>query len=168
MKVHHLNCGTMNMPTAPMVCHVLLVETDNSLVLVDSGFGSHDCLAAGRRTGPTRHLTKPAFLHTETAAHQIEKLGFDRRDVRNFRPPEGPPGVIVCNPPYGERIGEEKDLRGLYRLLGEVFAERCRGWTAYVFTGNPSLAAAVGLTPAEQVPLYNGKIPCRLLKYELS
>jgi putative N6-adenine-specific DNA methylase len=94
-------------------------------------------------------------------------LHFDRRDVRDFRPPEGPPGVIVCNPPYGERIGEEKDLRGLYRLLGEVFAERCRGWTAYVFTGNPSLAAAVGLTPAEQVPLYNGKIPCRLLKYEL-
>ena len=37
MKVHHLNCGTMNMPTAPMVCHVLLIETDNGLVLVDSG-----------------------------------------------------------------------------------------------------------------------------------
>ena len=43
MKVHHLNCGTMQMPTAPMVCHVLLVETDNGLVLVDSGFGTHDC-----------------------------------------------------------------------------------------------------------------------------
>ena len=72
----------------------------------------------------------------------------------------------MCNPPYGERIGEGKELRGLYGLLGEVFA-RCRGWTAYVFTGNPRLAAAIGLTPAGEVPLYNGKIPCRLLKFEL-
>ena len=42
MKVHHLNCGTMNPPaTASVVCHLLLVETDSGLVLVDTGFGSH-------------------------------------------------------------------------------------------------------------------------------
>jgi len=93
-------------------------------------------------------------------------LHFEKRDVRDFRPPDGPPGVILCNPPYGERIGDERDLRGLYRLLGEVFAERCRGWSAHVFTGNPRLASAIGLTPAVQVPLFNGKIPCRLLKFE--
>src|SRR5579875_431737 len=56
-------------------------------------------------------------------------LRFDKRDVRDFQPPPGPPGVIVCNPPYGERIGEEKNLYGLYRLLGDVFARRCAGWT---------------------------------------
>jgi putative N6-adenine-specific DNA methylase len=93
-------------------------------------------------------------------------LRFDKRDVRDFQPPQGPPGVIVCNPPYGERIGEEKNLFSLYRLLGEVFARRCAGWTAYVFTGNPRLAVAIGLTPVAQIPLYNGKIPCRLLKFE--
>jgi putative N6-adenine-specific DNA methylase len=95
-------------------------------------------------------------------------LRFDKRDLRDFQPPPGPPGVIVCNPPYGERLGEEKELRGLYRLLGEMFAQRCAGWTAYVFTGNPRLADAIGLTPAEQVPLYNGKIPCRMLKFVLA
>ncbi len=94
-------------------------------------------------------------------------LRFDKRDVRDFQPPDGPPGVILCNPPYGERIGEEKNLYSLYRLLGEVFAQRCAGWTAFVFTGNPRLANAIGLTPATQIPLYNGKIPCRLLKFEL-
>jgi putative N6-adenine-specific DNA methylase len=93
-------------------------------------------------------------------------LRVDKRDVADFRRPEGPPGVLVCNPPYGERIGEEKQLRGLYRLLGEVFAQRCPGWSAWVFTGNPRLADAIGLAPAEQVPLYNGKIPCRLLRFE--
>jgi glyoxylase-like metal-dependent hydrolase (beta-lactamase superfamily II) len=84
VKVHHLNCGTMNMPTAPMVCHVLLVETENGLVLVDSGFGSHDCLDPAKRVGPTRHVVRPSFDHVETAAHQIERLGFRREDVRHI------------------------------------------------------------------------------------
>jgi putative N6-adenine-specific DNA methylase len=95
-------------------------------------------------------------------------LHFGKRDVRDFQPPPGGPGVIVCNPPYGERIGEERELRGLYRLLGEVFAQRCPGWSAYVFTGNRILAEAIGLEPVRQVPLYNGKIPCRLLQFDLS
>jgi putative N6-adenine-specific DNA methylase len=93
-------------------------------------------------------------------------LRFEKRDMRDFQPPLGPPGVLLCNPPYGERLGEEKQLRGLYRMLGEVLAQRCAGWTVYVFTGNPRLADAIGLTPVERVPLFNGKIPCRLLKFE--
>ncbi len=95
-------------------------------------------------------------------------LRFEKRDVRDFQPPPGPPGVLLCNPPYGERIGAEKQLRGLYRTLGEVLAQRCVGWKAYIFTGNPRLADAIGLTPVERVPLFNGKIPCRLLKFELT
>jgi putative N6-adenine-specific DNA methylase len=94
-------------------------------------------------------------------------LRFDKRDVRDFQPPPGTPGVLLCNPPYGERIGEEKNLFALYRLLGEVFTQRCQGWTAYVFTGNPRLAAAIGLKPDAETPLYNGKIPCRLLQFGL-
>jgi putative N6-adenine-specific DNA methylase len=94
-------------------------------------------------------------------------LRFDRRDVRDFQSPPGPPGVLVCNPPYGERIGEERELVGLYKLLGEVFSQSCAGWTCFVFTGNPRLANAIGLQPAEQIPLYNGKILCRLLRFDL-
>jgi glyoxylase-like metal-dependent hydrolase (beta-lactamase superfamily II) len=84
MKIHHLNCGTMNMPTAPMVCHVLLVETENGLVLIDSGFGSHDVLHPAKRLGPTRHVIRPLFDHRETAVHQIERLGFQPGDVRHI------------------------------------------------------------------------------------
>lgn len=94
-------------------------------------------------------------------------VDFQIKDVRDFRPPEGPPGVILCNPPYGERIGEEKELKPLYRTLGEVFRERCPGWQAYVFTGNAALARQIDIKPAASVPLFNGKIPCRLLKFEL-
>ncbi len=95
-------------------------------------------------------------------------LRIDKRELRDFQPPAGDGGVLLCNPPYGERIGEEKNLFGLYRLLGEVFAQRCRGWTAYVFTGNPRLAASIGLKPEVEIPLYNGKIPCRLLRFVLN
>lgn len=52
MKVHHLNCGTMRVPTAPVVCHVLLIETGNGLVLVDSGYGLDDIADPARRLGP--------------------------------------------------------------------------------------------------------------------
>lgn len=82
MKVHHLNCGTMESPGAAIVCHVLLVETDNGLVLVDSGFGLLDC-ADPTRIGPSRRILRPIFDADETAARQVEQLGFHRDDVRH-------------------------------------------------------------------------------------
>ena len=82
MKVHHLNCGSMDSPGADVVCHVLLIETDNGLVLVDSGFGLLDC-ADHRRIGPTRRLLRPRFDVSETAARQVEEMGFRRDDVRH-------------------------------------------------------------------------------------
>lgn len=111
---------------------------------------------------------RDAVEHARTNARAAgvgHLVQFDLRNVRDFTPPEGPPGVIVCNPPYGERIGEEKDLRGLYRTLGEVF-HRCPGWDVWAFTGNPRLAALIDLPRAEEVPLFNGKIPCRFIRFE--
>ncbi|WP_200308425.1 MBL fold metallo-hydrolase [Streptomyces adelaidensis] len=86
MKVHHLNCGTMLPPRGePVVCHVLLIETEGGdLVLVDSGFGLDDIAAPGRRLGPSRRLIKPVLAREETAARQVERLGFDRADVRHI------------------------------------------------------------------------------------
>jgi putative N6-adenine-specific DNA methylase len=95
-------------------------------------------------------------------------IRFQVKDVRQFEPPAGPPGTILCNPPYGERIGEEKQLADLYRALGQVLRQRCPSWAAYVFTGNAALARQIDLPVAGQVPLFNGKIPCRLLKLDLA
>lgn len=92
---------------------------------------------------------------------------FHVKDLRDFRPPDGPPGVILCNPPYGERIGEEKELIGLYREMGKVFQEVCQGWKVFVFTGNAFLARKINIKPARQVHLFNGKIPCQLLEFEV-
>jgi len=87
MKVHHLNCGTMRLrvPGAmPMVCHVLLVETGDGLVLVDSGFGLADIADPVRRLGFVRHVIRPALNRDETAARQLAALGFTTADVRHI------------------------------------------------------------------------------------
>lgn len=106
-----------------------------------------------------------AFARTNARAAGIGNLlPFDVKDIKDFQPPPGPPGTILCNPPYGERLGEEKELESLYRLIGAMIG-RCPGWKAFVFTGNARLARQIGLKPIEQVHLFNGKIPCRLLEY---
>lgn len=85
MRVHHLNCGSMSSPPGlSLVCHVLLVETDNGLVLVDTGFGLQDCADPAGRIGPSRHVIRPALRPGETAARQIETLGFRTDDVRHI------------------------------------------------------------------------------------
>ncbi|MGE3803630.1 MAG: class I SAM-dependent RNA methyltransferase [Gemmataceae bacterium] len=93
-------------------------------------------------------------------------LNFRVEDLRRFTP-AGAPGLLLCNPPYGERIGEEKELRSLYRFLGELF-QRAPGWTCCVFTGNNNLAREIGLKPAATTSFFNGKIPCQLLRFEMS
>jgi glyoxylase-like metal-dependent hydrolase (beta-lactamase superfamily II) len=66
------------------VCHVLLVETENGLVLVDAGFGSKDCDDPARRLGPSRRIIRPVLDQQETAVKQVEGLGFHRDDVRHI------------------------------------------------------------------------------------
>lgn len=76
------------------------------------------------------------------------------------------PGTIICNPPYGERLGDEKELVGLYRKLGDVAHVHFPGWRLLVFTSNDWLARKVGLKVQSSMPFFNGKLPCRLWEYE--
>jgi putative N6-adenine-specific DNA methylase len=92
-------------------------------------------------------------------------LTFERQDIRDFHPPAGEPGTILCNPPYGERIGEEAELRPLYEAIGRVFEERCSAWNCAVFTGNDKLARLIRRPVREAISFMNGKIPCRLRCY---
>ncbi len=52
--------------------------------------------------------------------------------------------------------------------MGEVFRKRCPGYAVWILSGNPLLEEAIGLEPTAVIPLYNGRIPCRLLRYELT
>jgi len=91
---------------------------------------------------------------------------FGNRDIEEVSPPP-PPGIVLCNPPYGVRLGEEETLKPLYRKIGDMLKRRFNGYTAYILTGNAALASCVGLRASRRIVLFNGPIECRLLRYEL-
>jgi putative N6-adenine-specific DNA methylase len=74
---------------------------------------------------------------------------------------------LFCNPPYGERLGRDSDLGAFYKQLGNVLKREFKGWTAFVLSGNKELSQSIGLKSAQRTAVYNGTIPCQLMKYEL-
>jgi len=75
--------------------------------------------------------------------------------------------VVFCNPPYGERLGQDTDLGAFYKQLGDVLKQRFKGWTAFILSGNKELAQSIGLKSSQRIAVYNGTLPCQLMKYEL-
>jgi putative N6-adenine-specific DNA methylase len=93
-------------------------------------------------------------------------VAFERLDVKDARPPGDTTGVLMCNPPYGERIGDEAELRGLYRALGDTVQAHWPGWRLFVFTSNDWLAKQVGLKVVRALPFYNGSLACKLWEFD--
>lgn len=93
-------------------------------------------------------------------------ISLGREELAELVPPPGP-GTLIFNPPYGKRLGEEEALKPLYKQIGDTLKQRCKGYTAYLFTGNLELAKSVGLKASRRIVLFNGPIECRLLKYEM-
>ncbi len=79
-----------------------------------------------------------------------------------------PLGLIICNPPYGERLGEKDSLRYLYRVLGEVMLREFEGWQGAVFTADVELGKATGLRSHKRYALYNGALASSLLLFDLA
>ncbi|MEQ9236148.1 THUMP domain-containing class I SAM-dependent RNA methyltransferase [Coleofasciculus sp. E2-BRE-01] len=96
----------------------------------------------------------------------LDQITFIQQDLSQLEPPADR-GIIICNPPYGERLGNAQELGDLYKLLGDIFKQRFKGWTAFILTGNKQLAKRVGLKASRRIPVYNGSISCTFLKYEL-
>ncbi len=102
------------------------------------------------------------------AAAGVEQL--IRFQVCNFEDtfiPEDDKGVIMFNPEYGERLGDEIELNATYAAMGDFLKNKCRGYTGYVFTGNLDLAKKIRLKPGRRIEFFNATIDCRLLEYAL-
>jgi putative N6-adenine-specific DNA methylase len=76
-------------------------------------------------------------------------------------------GVLVTNPPYGERIGSAESLSELYPQLGDLLKQKFAGWRAYFFSGDTTLPKGIRLSTSRKTPLFNGKIECRLYEYKV-
>ena len=77
------------------------------------------------------------------------------------------PGLVISNPPYGERMGNEASLVYFYRHLGEKLKSQCAGWQVGIFTAAPELCRSMGLSPRKQYSLFNGALPCKLFLYDI-
>jgi putative N6-adenine-specific DNA methylase len=108
-----------------------------------------------------------ALARANLAAAGIENaIQLKQMDVLDGNPPPGG-GIVVMNPPYGERLGEDDALAAFYPKLGDALKQRYAGWTAYIFTADLRLAKLIRLTASKRTPLFNGALECRLFEYKL-
>jgi putative N6-adenine-specific DNA methylase len=101
------------------------------------------------------------------AAGVYHLIKFELCDFTDTSIPENGNGVVIMNPEYGLRLGDEAELEEVYVLIGDFFKKNCAGYTGYVFTGNLELSKKIGLKPKRKIPFYSSKIDCRLMEYEL-
>jgi putative N6-adenine-specific DNA methylase len=132
------------------------VKTDKTLVPVEPRlYGSDtdaDALKAARRN---------------LGAAGVERwVKLEQADVLERAAPEGE-GVMVANPPYGERIGSPEELAAFYPKLGDALKQRFAGWRCYIFTADLRLPKLIRLQPSRRTPLWNGALECRLYEFKI-
>lgn len=93
-------------------------------------------------------------------------IQFKKESVATVEPPVEK-GMIVVNPPYGARIGDEDNLRDVYRDLSFTLKHRFKGWDAWILSGNKDLIADLKLKSTRKHFVFNGNIECRFLKYSM-
>jgi 23S rRNA (guanine2445-N2)-methyltransferase / 23S rRNA (guanine2069-N7)-methyltransferase len=81
--------------------------------------------------------------------------------------PAARPGLVMVNPPYGERLGARDELPALYARLGELLRTRFAGWRAGVLTTDDALATALGLRPRRRTAVANGPLDCQFVEVDL-
>lgn len=118
----------------------------------DSNF-DYLCMAEEniKRAGLTHHIQVKKQELKALSSSEIYKLS----------------GLLIVNPPYGERLDDDPDLPGLYQLLGKKIKENFLNWEAAIFTGNPELSRTMGLRAYKKYALYNGTISCQLLLFHV-
>jgi putative N6-adenine-specific DNA methylase len=96
-------------------------------------------------------------------------------DAQEVKPPTGLPGLLITNPPYGERIGMRGDrsqepdelATAFFSAFGSILKQRFAGWTACLFTADLTLPRMLRLKESKKTPFFNGAIECRLFRFEL-
>ncbi len=118
-------------------------------------YGSDMDLRAVRVT--KQNLTEAGLLE----AVQIAHVNFTEAV------PPADSGVLVANPPYGVRIGEDEELALLYPKMGETLKRKFAGWNTYFLTNDLRLPKLMRLTPSKRTPLFNGPLECRLFEIKM-
>ena len=136
----------------------------NALPLEPTIFGSD---ISGDMVEMTRHNLRCAGILFEVPLKQIE--------AQEVRPPSDLPGILLTNPPYGERIGvrgdssvpEDELSQSFYAALGTTLKQRFAGWSVFLFTADLGLPRLLRLKEARKTPFFNGALECRLFRFDM-
>lgn len=102
----------------------------------------------------------------------LQNTGFDKIIIlkqvafEDGSPPSDKPGMIITNPPYGERI-EKANLNDFYRMIGDVLKNKYAGYTAWLITSDFGALKSVGLRTSRKITLFNGPLECRYVQYQM-
>lgn len=135
---------------------------DEARARFQKGFEAMPPIAGFDQDGKAIQIAK---ANLERAGLQGAVL-FERCSIERAAP-QSKTGLVIANPPYGERLGEEGSLEPLYRALGETLRTRFKGFKATLFTGNPELSFKLGVRALKSYSLHNGRIPCKLFNFEI-
>ncbi|WAK01697.1 bifunctional 23S rRNA (guanine(2069)-N(7))-methyltransferase RlmK/23S rRNA (guanine(2445)-N(2))-methyltransferase RlmL [Methylobacter sp. YRD-M1] len=114
-----------------------------------------------------RHTINAALTHIDNAGLQ-HKIHVERRDIGDAQPAESwKPGLVICNPPYGERLGDEQETAELYKRFGDTLKTRFTGWKAAMIISNPELGFRLGIRSQKPITLFNGALECKLLRFTI-
>lgn len=122
---------------------------------------------SGDMIAMTRHNLKVAGIMFDVPLKQIE--------AQQVQAPTELPGILLTNPPYGERIGVRGDTTipaddmaaGFYSALGTTLKQRFAGWTVFLFTADLTLPKLLRLKEARKTPFFNGALECRLFRFDM-
>jgi len=99
-------------------------------------------------------------------ADLLEAVQLSQTNITDVIPP-AESGILIANPPYGVRIGEDKELALLYPKIGEALKRKFAGWNTYFLTNDMRLPKLMRLTPSKRTPLFNGSLECRLFEIKM-
>jgi 23S rRNA (guanine2445-N2)-methyltransferase / 23S rRNA (guanine2069-N7)-methyltransferase len=146
---------------------------DQKLWSTLTGEAKARCAAGARRLPPISGFDQDADAVANARRNvrraRLEgRVRIERRAVAECRiSKDANPGLVVINPPYGERLDRNAALPDSYRALGQALKRCYPGWRAAVFTGYPEAARHLGLQAHRKHTLYNGALACKLFHYRI-
>ena len=139
---------------------------DEARTRADTGLRQLQAVFHGNDADP--HVLSQAKRNAQEAG-VIGFVRFERQSIEHLHRPDDAKGkgLLICNPPYGERLGQQQELVPLYRSLGDQARAQFEGWRLAVITSDIDLGHAIGLRAQKKYLLFNGALECRLLVFEI-
>ncbi|MFN3630944.1 MAG: hypothetical protein ACK4XK_12965, partial [Casimicrobiaceae bacterium] len=147
----------------PEAWHALKVAADQAVRALPEG------LLHGNDRDPQAIAATRANLSALGGPDWVAAVRISQGAAEQLMPPEAGStgGLLVCNPPYGERLETLATLRAWYPELGRWMKRSLAGWTACFITADREFPSGIGFRPTRRTPLYNGPLECRLYEFEM-